>query len=243
MNHAYGTENNPLYSLGRSFSSDAHPLFRAKDPISALTHFIGCVLSVVAMPFLIIQAAEHIHDRLALICVSVFMLSMVFLYGASTAYHTFTLTEQAGKTLKKLDHCMIFILIAGSYTPICMLALRDTSGPMLLAVVWGVTIVGILFKLCWVTCPRWVSSVIYIIMGWLCVLSFRDILHSLPMSSFLWLLIGGIVYTVGGVVYSLKLRLFKGRFPQFGIHELFHIFVMIGSFCHYICVYLLVASV
>lgn len=132
---------------------------------------------------------------------------------------------------------MIFVLIAGSYTPVCVIVLNSRTGFSLLALVWGMAFAGILFKLCWVTCPKWVSSVIYIGMGWLCVLAFSDIYAALPTVPFLWLLIGGIIYTVGGVIYALKLPLLEKYIPGFGAHELFHVFVMGGSFCHFMCMY------
>lgn len=212
--------------------------FQVKDPISALTHFIGFWAAILAMPFLLIRASMHLTRQADLFSLGVFMLSMILLYGASTAYHTFHISREANKILKKIDHSMIFVLIAGSYTPVCVMVLNPSTGFPLLALVWGMAFAGIIFKLCWVTCPKWVSSIIYIGMGWLCILAFSDIYQALPMVPFLWLLIGGIVYTVGGVIYALKLPLLEKFIPGFGAHELFHVFVMGGSFCHFMCMYL-----
>lgn len=242
MQHPHHPCQNASIPFGIQFSGENRPLFRAKDPISALTHFIACIASVLAMPWLLIEASEHLHDRLSLLSVSVFMLSMVFLYGASTAYHTFRLSAESEKVLRKLDHAMIYVLIAGSYTPICFLALREAGGTELLGAVWLITVAGICLTMFWVHCPKWVSSSIYIGMGWLCLTAFSGILHSLPIASFLWLLIGGVLYTAGGVIYALRLPLFP-KTPGFGAHELFHLFVMAGSFCHYICVFLLLRSI
>lgn len=132
---------------------------------------------------------------------------------------------------------MIFILIAGSYTPICLLALDQPIGTILLSIVWAIAIIGILFKAFWVYCPKWVSSVLYIGMGWICVLAFSQLLNNLSPAAFAWLLAGGIIYTIGGVIYALKLPIFNARFKNFGSHEIFHLFVMGGSACHFVVMY------
>lgn len=207
--------------------------FRVKDPVSAGTHFIGFLAAIFSTPALLIHAAQYGAGLSHLSSLSIFMGSMVLLYGASTAYHTFVVSPQANKRLKKLDHAMIFLLIAGSYTPVCVTALPNRLGAFLLALVWCIAAAGILFKLCWVTCPRWVSSVMYIGMGWVCVLAMPQLLRALPAESFGWLLAGGILYTVGGVIYALKWKALN-RIPGFGCHEIFHLFVMGGSLCHYI---------
>ena len=139
--------------------------------------------------------------------------------------------------MKKIDHMMIFVLIAGSYTPICLLVLKGKTGILLLSLVWGIAIAGILIKAFWVYCPKWVSSVLYIGMGWTCVLAFSQILNSLSTSAFGWLLAGGIIYTIGGIIYALKLPLFNSRHKNFGSHEIFHLFVMGGSACHFVVMY------
>ena len=135
---------------------------------------------------------------------------------------------------------MIFVLIAGSYTPVCMIVLGGSLGYKMLSLVWAIAIVGILVKACWVTCPKWFSSMLYISMGWVCVLVFGELWELLPKAAFLWLLVGGIIYTIGGIIYAMKINLFHGRLKYFGSHELFHLFVMGGSFCHFIFMYLYV---
>ena len=136
---------------------------------------------------------------------------------------------------------MIFVLIAGSYTPICLITLRGPQGTALCTAVWAVALAGIAIKALWITCPKWFSSVLYIAMGWLCVLAFVPIFHALPRAGFDWLLAGGIIYTIGGVIYALKVPLFNSRHKNFGSHEIFHIFVMLGSACHFIVMYFFVA--
>jgi hemolysin III len=214
--------------------------FKIKDPGSAITHFIGMLMAFFAgMPLIIksLSAPDTIHT----ISLTIFIVSMILLYAASTSYHTFDISPRINKILKKLDHCMISVMIAGSYTPVCLIVLHGAVGYGLLALVWGIAILGIIFKLCWVTCPRWVSSVLYIIMGWACVLSFTQIINALPTAAFVWLLAGGIIYTVGGVIYALKLPIFNSRHKNFGSHEIFHLFVMGGSVCHFIMMFNYVA--
>ncbi len=207
-----------------------------KDPGSAITHFIGMLMAIFAAVPLLIKAARE-PDHIYLISLSIYALSLILLYAASTTYHTFDLSERANTILKKIDHMMIFVLIAGSYTPICLITLNGRTGTILLALVWGIAIVGIILKAFWVFCPKWVSSVLYIGMGWTCVLAFTQILNALSPAAFGWLLAGGIIYTIGGVIYALKLPIFNNRHKNFGSHEIFHLFVMGGSMCHFIVMY------
>ena len=210
--------------------------FRIKDPGSAITHFIGMVMAAIASVPLLIKAA-HQPDSVYIIAMSVYAASLILLYAASTTYHTFDISERVNKLLKKIDHMMISILIAGSYTPVCLIALKGRLGIILLSIVWGIAIAGILIKAFWIFCPKWVSSVLYIGMGWTCVLAFTQLLSNLAPAAFGWLLAGGIIYTIGGVIYALKLPLFNSRHQNFGSHEIFHLFVMAGSACHFIVMY------
>lgn len=215
-------------------------LKKIKDPASALTHFAGCVMAALAAVPLLCKAARE-PGRLYFIAMAVFALSMVLLYAASTTYHTVDSTDKVNRRLRKLDHMMIFVLIAGSYTPICLITLRGPQGTALCAAVWAVALAGIAIKALWITCPKWFSSLIYIAMGWVCVLAFGKIIAALPRQAFGWLLAGGIIYTVGGVIYALKLPIFNQKHRYFGSHEIFHLFVMGGSLCHYIMMYAFVA--
>ena len=207
-----------------------------REPGSAITHFIGMMLAVfAAMPLL--AKAGMTGNSADVTAMMIFALSMVSLYGASTLYHSLNVTGRVLKIFKKLDHMMIFVLIAGSYTPVCMIVLGGESGYKLLAAVWGIALAGILIKAFWVTCPKWFSSVIYIAMGWVCVFVFGELLATLPRAAFLWLLAGGLFYTVGGVIYALKCPIFNLKHKWFGSHEIFHVFVMLGSACHFIFMY------
>ena len=212
-----------------------------KDPGSAITHFIGMLMAIFAAFPLLIKAA-HEPSRIYLISLAIYAVSLILLYAASTTYHTFDLSERVNTILKKIDHMMIFVLIAGSYTPICLIALHGRTGIALCALVWAAAIGGILVKAFWINCPKWFSSVLYIAMGWLCVLAFHPLFLALSRPAFGWLLAGGIIYTVGGVIYSLKMPVFNAKHKKFGTHEIFHLFVMGGSFCHFIVMYYFVAA-
>lgn len=214
--------------------------FRIKDPGSAITHFIAMIFALLAATPLLVKAART-PGLAHVLALSVFIVSMILLYAASTIYHTLDISPKVNQILRKVDHMMIFILIAGTYTPVCMLVLGDRTGWSMLALVWGIAIIGIVINAIWITCPKWFSSIIYIAMGWVCVLAFGRIVDALPASAFGWLLAGGIIYTVGGIIYALKLPLFNSKFKNFGSHEVFHLFVMGGSFCHYIMMYSFVA--
>lgn len=210
---------------------------KLKDPGSAITHMIGCLICLLATAPLLIKA-YHGNNRNYIGAFAIFILSMAALYAASTIYHSLDISEKVNTLLRKLDHSMIFVMIAGSYTPICLISLPRNVGIPLLTTVWIITIIGTLFKLCWIGCPRWLSSAMYIGMGWLAVLAFSSIMKSLSQSAFAWLLAGGIIYTIGGVIYALKLPIFrKHQWKNFGNHELFHCFVMLGSLCHFVLVY------
>jgi len=207
-----------------------------REPGSAITHFIGMMMAVLAaMPLL--AKAGMTGSNIAVAAMMVFAMSMVCLYGASALYHSVNVTGKVLKIFKKIDHMMIFVLIAGSYTPVCMLILEHDMGYPLLMAVWGIALVGILIKFFWVTCPKWFSSVLYIAMGWVCIFVFGELLETLPKAAFLWLLAGGLIYTVGGIIYALKCPVFNRKHKWFGSHEIFHVFVMGGSICHFIFMY------
>lgn len=209
-----------------------------KDPGSAITHFIAMILAIIAAIPLLVKASKE-SQSIYLIALGIFSASMILLYGASTIYHTLDLSAKINTMLKKIDHMMIFVLIAGSYTPICLLVLDRRTGLNLLAIVWGIALAGILIKAFWVYCPKWVSSILYIGMGWICVFAFGKIVGGLTTAEFGWLLAGGIIYTIGGIIYALKLPIFNNKHKNFGSHEIFHLFVMGGSICHFILMFCL----
>lgn len=207
-----------------------------KDPGSAITHFIGMVLAMLSSMPLLLKASRQ-ADAKTVISLTIFIVSMILLYGASTIYHTFNLSEKINRVLKKCDHMMIFVMIAGSYTPICLIVLGNTTGYIMFSFIWFMAILGMIFKAFWVTCPKWVSSIIYIAMGWTCVFSITSIFQALPLAAFICLVGGGVLYTIGGVIYALKLPIFNNKHKNFGSHEIFHVFVVAGSICHFIMMY------
>lgn len=211
-----------------------------REPGSAITHFIALMMALFASVPLLVKAglSSEKQDFTAML---IFMLSMVLLYGASATYHSVNLSGRSLRIFRKLDHMMIFVLIAGSYTPVCLIVLGGKQGYTLLTIVWSIAAAGMLIKAFWITCPKWFSSVLYIAMGWVCLFVFGQLLDTLPLPAFLWLLAGGIIYTVGGVIYALKLPIFNAKHAGFGSHEIFHLFVMAGSVCHFIFMYNYVA--
>ncbi|MCM1549073.1 MAG: hemolysin III family protein [Clostridium sp.] len=216
---------------------ETNKIRKIKEPGSAITHFIGMFMAAFAAAPLIVKAEAGV-GRGRIPAAVIFIVSMILLYGASTSYHTFDISEQVNKILKKLDHAMIFVLIAGTYTPVCVMGLGDRMGYLLLMIIWTIAAMGITFKMLWVTCPKWISSVMYIVMGWLCMAAAPFLIRNLGSGAFAWLLTGGIIYTIGGVIYALKLKGFNERHKRFGTHEIFHLFCLGGSFCHFMLVYL-----
>jgi len=213
---------------------------KAKDPGSAITHLIGTLMAVFAATPLLIKAGRQ-PSMIHIVSLGIFILSMILLYSASTLYHTFGKTLKVHVRLKKLDHSAIYVLIAGTYTPICLIALGGRTGILLLILVWSLALIGIIVTAFWVHCPKWFSSIVYIAMGWTCVLAFTQIINALPNAAFQWLLAGGIIYTIGGIIYALKLPIFNNKHKYFGSHEIFHLFVMGGSFCHFMLMYQYIA--
>ncbi len=213
---------------------------KLQDPGSAITHFIGMMMAVFAAVPLLLRAFTR-SDVTTGISLSIFIVSMILLYGASTLYHSVKVAPEKRKLLRKLDHTMIFVLIAGTYTPVCIVVLEPQYGIPMLALIWGITIVGMILKILWINCPKWFSSVLYITMGWLSVLVFSQLLANLSTAAFGWLLAGGIIYTIGGIIYALKVPIFDAKHKMFGSHEIFHLFVMAGSICHFVLMYKYVA--
>ncbi|MBQ3994204.1 MAG: hemolysin III family protein [Erysipelotrichaceae bacterium] len=208
----------------------SRPYISIKDPISALTHFIGFLASIFATPLLLSKAGILCSDPIKMIGLSIYCLSLIVLYGASSAYHSFILPHSKTRILKKIDHISVFLLIAGSYTPICLSLLNDRN---LLIIIWVLALCGIIMKLFWIYCPKYVSSIVYIVLGWTALLRIKAIYLALGQIGFFWLLTGGLFYTIGGIIYALHIKI-SDRWSE---HEIFHIFVLLGSLCHYIMMF------
>ncbi|WP_027623107.1 PAQR family membrane homeostasis protein TrhA [Clostridium lundense] len=205
-------------------------LKKFRDPISGFTHLIGAFLSFIGL-VLLLKLSIYKDSSWAIIAFSIFGISLILLYSASSTYHIARVSQKVINILRRIDHSMIYILIAGTYTPICLLALKGTLGITLFTIVWILAFTGVMFKMFWFNCPRVLSTLFYIIMGWLVVFFIVPIIKAISIKGFVWLLIGGIFYTVGGIIYALKWPKINSKL--FGFHEIFHIFVMLGSLCHY----------
>lgn len=202
--------------------------------MNGFTHFVGALLSIIALILLIVSSL-HPFKLYHLISFLIFGISLILLYSISTLYHWLKLSEKGIKNMRKADHIMIFVLIAATYTPICIVPFRGTFGWSLLIGIWTIALGGIIIKLFWMTAPRWLSTSIYILMGWMAVLVSYPLFRMLQPQALAWLVIGGISYTAGAVIYALKK---PDPFPGIlGFHEIFHLFVMFGSFSHFWVMY------
>ena len=206
-----------------------------REPGSAITHAAGILMAFIAAIPLLSKAIGTSPASVA--AAMIFLLSLTALYSASTIYHSVVVPKKTLRYFQKADHMMIFVLIAGTYTPVCMLTLHGTGRTLMLAVIWTLAVIGIIVKMCWITCPKWFSSVIYIAMGWSCVIIMKPLLRAFSPEGFFYLAAGGVLYTIGGVIYALKLPLFNSRHRNFGSHEIFHLFVLAGSLFHIIFMY------
>ncbi len=209
-----------------------------REPVSGLTHLIGALLSVFGL-VLLIHRGLMTESGVVLSALVIFGTTLILLYTASSLYHLLPVSEKGIRTLRKFDHMMIYVLIAGTYTPLCLVILDGLFGWSLLITMWALTAIGIIFKIFWFNAPKWISLVMYIGMGWLGILAFPTLWNNLPLSALLWILMGGLAYTVGAIIYGLKK---PDPFPRvFGFHEIWHLFVMVGSFCHFWVMYSYVA--
>ena len=213
---------------------------KIKDPFSAISHLVGAILSVLGTIILIyasIRGATVWHT----VSFIIYGISLISLYTASTIYHWLPLSDEDGLIYRKIDHMMIYVLIAGTYTPICLTSLRGPWGWSLLISIWGLAIGGIVLKSISMNIPRWVSTAIYIIMGWLVIIAFYPLKRVIPLAGLGWLIGGGVFYTVGAIIYAKKWPKFTCKW--FGFHELFHLFVMAGSACHFWVMYRYVLNI
>lgn len=205
-----------------------------REPASGLSHLAGALLSVLALALLLHTGISN-GSTLEIVGFSIFGASMICLYSASSIYHLINASEKVILKLRKLDHSMIFVLIAGTYTPICLMPLRGRVGYILLAVLWATAICGIVFKMFFINAPRWLYTMIYIIMGWAAVFVIGPLYKAVGLRAILWLVIGGLFYTIGGIIYALKK---PNIIPKWlGFHEIFHILIILGTVSHFLMIY------
>lgn len=209
-----------------------------REPVNSLTHFAGILLSIAGLVALLVLSEGEPWRTVSF---AIYGATLILLYTASTLLHSLRVGARAERRLRMFDHAAIFLLIAGSYTPITLVTLQQGSaawGWTLFGLVWGVAVLGVVFKLFWLEAPRWLSTALYLLMGWLAVVAIVPITQALPPGGLFWLVLGGLFYSVGAVVYGLKKPdWLPGRF---GYHELWHLFVLAGSACHFLMMLLYV---
>ncbi len=206
-----------------------------REPINSITHLAGAGLSVLALIAMLFKGINSDASSVALLSLSIFGISLILLYTVSGTYHGVNSSEKVISNLQRLDHSMIFILIAGSYAPFCLIALGGSLGKLMFIIMISIAIFGIIFKLCWFNCPRWLQTALYIVMGWSAIFVINPLSKVLPPVGLFLLVLGGVLYTIGGIIYGAKPKFLKIGF--WGFHEIFHIFILLGSLSHFICVF------
>ncbi|RDU36753.1 hemolysin III family protein [Neobacillus piezotolerans] len=209
-----------------------------REPINGLTHLAGAVLSFAGLLAMVIKASSETASPLAITAVTIFGISMILLYSASATYHMVIAKDKAIAFLRRLDHSMIFVLIAGTYTPYCLISLNGVTGWVMFAIIATAAISGVIFKMVWFNCPRWLSTALYIVMGWMVIFVASPLAGSIPREGLALLVLGGILYTIGGIIYGAKPGFLRTK--HMGFHEIFHIFILLGSLAHFLSVYLYV---
>lgn len=208
---------------------------KLREPINSITHLAGAGLSLIALIAMLNKAISSNASNISILSVTIFGISLILLYITSGTYHGIISSEKVISTFKKLDHSMIFVLIAGSYAPFCLISIGGKLGITMFIIMVTIAVLGITFKLCWFDCPRWLQTAMYIGMGWAALFMIKPLTAVLPGISLFWLVLGGVLYTIGGVIYGVKPE--KLRIGKWGFHEIFHIFILLGSLSHFICVY------
>ena len=207
---------------------------KIKDPVSGFTHLGGALLSVAGLVGLIYAALSR-GSVYRVVSFSVFGAALILLYTASAVYHLLRVSGRGGRVLRQLDHMMIYVLIAGTYTPFCLVSLRGPWGWSLLASIWGLAIAGIVMKVFWLEAPRWLYTSLYAAMGWAIVIAAYPLVHSVSLDGLGWLFAGGLFYSIGAVLYATK---WPNPLPNiFGFHEIWHILVLAGSLSHFWAVF------
>ncbi|HHV83921.1 MAG TPA: hemolysin III family protein [Tepidanaerobacter syntrophicus] len=202
-----------------------------REPVNTWTHFITFLAGIAGLVYLIIFSYG---DLAKLATMGIYGASVVILYGASTAYHWANTTPEKQLILRKFDHISIFILIAGTYTPVLYYGLEGTWRWAMLAAIWGLSLVGIIIKIFFLGIQRWVSTMFYIILGWMAIVPMSRLIQAYPKEAMLLLFLGGLSYTIGGIIYATKIFNFIPN--KFGFHEVFHIFISIGSLLHFVMI-------
>ncbi len=207
---------------------------KIREPINSLTHFVGVVLSFLGLVLLLTTSISN-FSMINIVSSIIFSIGLVGLYTASTVYHGIIAPIEKLEFLRKIDHIMIYILIASTYTPIGLIPLKGIVGYSLLTIVWTLTIIGIILKIFWMNAPRWVSTGFYLLLGWISIFFIYPMVKVLPPVAIGLLVLGGLMYSIGAVIYGKKSE--KLRIWKFGFHEVFHVFILLGSFFHFLMIY------
>jgi len=206
-------------------------LKKIREPVNSLTHWAGAILALAGLVALLIVGWGV---PLKVISLVIYGASLIFLFSASATYHMVQVKDKALEIFRKVDHAAIFFLIAGTYTPFCVNAFTGFWKWGMLSIIWSLAVVGIIVKVFYIRAPRWLNAGIYIVMGWLAVGAAGQMLAALPVWVLTWLIIGGVIYTLGAVVYITKIFNFKPG--VFGFHEMWHIFVLLAAAAHFVAV-------
>ena len=198
-----------------------------EEKINILTHGLGLLLSIAALVLLVIHASTHGTAR-HIVSFTIFGASLILLYSASTLYH-YSQKPDIRRKLNILDHASIYVLIAGTYTPFTLITLKGWLGWTIFGITWGIAIIGVFFKLFYTGRFDKISTIAYVAMGWIIIFAVKPLIENLPLNGLYWLLAGGIFYTIGAVLYSIKRIKFN--------HAIFHVFVLLGSFSHFMAIY------
>ena len=211
-------------------------LKKLREPVNGLTHFFAAIVAAIGLIVLVIIGWRNLIKEISL---SIYGATLVLLFSASATYHMVRAKPKIIENLRKLDHSAIYLLIAGTYTPICMIMFTGFWKWGLIAIIWSLAVIGIVVKMFIVNAPRWLTAGVYILMGWLCIAAIGEMLKVFPVGGLIWLLTGGIVYTAGAIIYiTKKLDFFPGKF---GFHEVWHIFVILAALAHFIAIAFYVA--
>jgi hemolysin III len=213
-------------------------MFQFREPVNGLTHLFAAVAALFGSIYLIMVGWGNTVKVLSLL---VYGISLVLLFSASATYHLVKAEPKTNVRLRKFDHSAIYLLIAGTYTPICLNMLTGFWKFGLLGIIWGLALAGIGVKIFIIRAPRWLTAAVYVMMGWLSILGVKELIARLPAGALGWLLAGGIIYTLGAVIYSTKM--FNFLPDRFGFHEIWHIFVILAALAHYILIAVYIAPV
>ncbi|MCL4486792.1 MAG: hemolysin III family protein [Chloroflexi bacterium] len=206
-------------------------LKKLREPVNGLTHLFAAVAAAMGLVVLLYVGRDSLFKQVSLF---VYASSLVLMFAASAAYHLIRGGPRISLLLRKLDHTSIYLLIAGTYTPICLQFLTGIWQWGILAVIWSMAAIGIIVKMFVIHAPRWITAAVYILMGWLSLFAIPEILRSMPETALIWLVVGGALFTAGAAVYVTER---PDWFPGvFGFHELWHIFVILGCISHFIVI-------